>query len=202
MSREREQKGAFATLWPLRGGDATFLNGWRTCLLMFGVALAMQVGSPVLAAPALTHETDAHVVVRDDRTFRAEQTVRTRVRQDQGLAAAASASITFVEGMERLVVKAAAVERADGSKTEVDLSTVQVRAAAPGQHRDTRTTVISFPRLAVGDTVVYTTVRETLLTSFEGHFSYAWTFARSQPWAKAHAPHRGASVDAAQRRCQ
>jgi transglutaminase-like putative cysteine protease len=182
----REQKGSLATTWPRRGRCATFRRTLGRGLWVCCSVLAILLGSrPSLAAPPLRYETDATVVVRDDRTYRAQQTVRTRINSEQGLAVAASASVTFIEGMERLSVSAATVERADGSTTAVDLATVQVRMAGPGQHKDTRTLVLTFPALAVGDTVVYTTVRETLQTSFEGHFSYAWTFARAQPWGKA-----------------
>jgi transglutaminase-like putative cysteine protease len=159
----------------------------RVCL---GALLAGAAGLSPTRGYAQTprshhHEVDARVVVRDDRTYTARQTVRTRLETERGLARAQSVAIPFIKGLETLTLGEAYIERADGTRTVVDPATAKIERPSPQAAPDAHTLTIAFPDPKVGDTIVYVTDRDVTTASFDGHFSYAWAFHRAEPWQKA-----------------
>jgi transglutaminase-like putative cysteine protease len=159
-------------------------SGARIWLALLTVLLS-RATADAQAARNHSHEVDASVLVRDDRTYTARQTVRTRVEADGGLARVQSVAIPFIKSLETLTLAEAYIERADGSRTAVDPATAKVVSPSPQAAPDALSLTVSFPDPKVGDTIVYVAVRDVTTASFDSQFSYAWTFHRAEPWQKA-----------------
>ncbi len=108
------------------------------------------------------------------------------MRKESALAGLGQQTINYIDGMETLEVVTAFTEKADGRRLEIDPATILTRDAASGLNavylRDSKTKVLIFRDVAVGDTLVYTTLRQIRQTAFEGHFNAGGVYLRSQPW--------------------
>jgi transglutaminase-like putative cysteine protease len=175
--------------WGMAPGWASVTASVWLVSAMLSSAVAQDSRQDTKPSTPLSYETTSVVVIRPDRTSRTTHTVRVRINQESALATAGQATLSYTDSMETLSVVEAYTLKPDGTKLAVDPATILTRDAASGQSavylRDAKTKTLIFPSIAVDDTLVYTSVRDVVQTSFDGHFTYGWVFNRSLPWTAA-----------------
>lgn len=157
------------------------------------LVLVVWAGSALAQAPAgkapdtpLTIAIETDITLNPDRTSLTRHTARIGVRTAAGARTASQQTLSFIEGLETLEVIDAFTEKPGGRRIDLDRSKITIRNSALSGDgdaaADSRQMTLSFSDVSVGDTVVLTTVRAVAVPPFDGHFSHAAVFPRSQAW--------------------
>jgi hypothetical protein len=178
------------------------LNRRTGVLGVFPLALALLASAACIAPPfvavSLAQTPDAgqsqdaaSYATSHDYTFRlhADRTgefLDTRRVKVLGIAAVdevAQQTIQYVEGMQNLDIVEAFTEKADGTKVPVDSGSIVTRDAASGLASvflpGAKAVTVIFPDVAVGDTLVLTTLHRMYRDTFAGHLEQSNQFDRS-----------------------
>ena len=152
-----------------------------------GASAAPGPGSAKPEAASYSIDIDKAMDVHADRTAVEVATTRIKVLTEAAVQEQGQQVGHFVEGMTTLDIVDAYTEKSDGRRIAVDPADIITRDAASGLAativRDLKAKIITFPELAVGDTIVLTTRIETKSTNYAGHFFDMSIFGRHLPYA-------------------
>ena len=144
-------------------------------------------GSAKPEAASYSIDIDEAMDVHADRTALEVLTTRIKVLTEAAVQDQGQQVRNFVEGLATLDIVDAYTEKPDGRRIAVDPADIITRDAASGLAativRDLKAKIITFPELAVGDTIVLTTRIETKSTNYAGHFFDMSIFGRHLPYA-------------------
>jgi transglutaminase-like putative cysteine protease len=119
-----------------------------------------------------------------DGSFVRDLTETKRAVTETGVNALGRQSFSYNGKLERFRVIEAATVKADGTRIEVDRADIQTQAGMlstglDASMEDYQLVVVTFPRLAAGDSTTYTVEFTQVEPEFKGHFDLLKTFSRS-----------------------
>ncbi len=156
------------------------------CVLIAILVSAAFAAATPSSAQAVRIDVETEVLIGADATGVTRHTSRILVRSEAGIRTASHQIVTHQKVVEALEIAEAFTQKPDGRKVLVAQSAISTREVASdpggGAVRESAATTVAFPDVAVGDTLVLTTVRRQLRPVFPGHFAYNSVFPRNQPW--------------------
>lgn len=122
--------------------------------------------------------------LNSDGTFVRDLTESKRAVTPAGVDALGRQSFSYNGKLERFRVLEAATLKADGTRIEVDPADIQTQAGMlstglEASMGDYQLVVVTFPRLAAGDSTLYTVEFTQIEPEFKDHFDVLKTFSRS-----------------------
>jgi transglutaminase-like putative cysteine protease len=122
--------------------------------------------------------------LNSDGTFVRDLTESKRAVTPAGVDALGRQSFSYNGKLERFRVLEAATLKADGTRIEVDPADIQTQAGIlstglEASMEDYKLVVVTFPRLAAGDSTTYTVQFTQVEPEFKNHFDVLKTFSRS-----------------------